>query len=232
MAATPRLLHTIFYVLFLVTLAVALWFLFHYDGVQPWVWSLFAGAILIAIIGVIIKETGMKRVYDANGKLTNAGSYKLWAILYLIFHILAFIMLIIGFVFVMIQSTVPWWVWVMLAVGVVLVIVSNMVFAFVPEAYIASLIIAIVALVTIVVGFIFLIVYSKAPWWVWMILILAVIFAVLSFIFELSAEKRDIVTCTAPCTTPTASATNPVVTSPTVSLLALPAYNIPEQTVL
>lgn len=199
----PRALHTIFYVAYLLTLALALWFLLHYAKVEAWVWSFFAGAILIAIVGVVVKEVLMKKVYDSTGKLTNAGNYNLWAILYLIFHIMAVILVIVGFIFVIIQSTIPWWVWTILLLAVLLSIVNNMIFAYAPQAFVASLIIGIISLVLFLVAIVLVVIYSKSPWWVWLIVILALIMAILAAVFELAAEKRDITVATVTTTTVT-----------------------------
>lgn len=235
-----RALSLAFYILYLITLAIALWFLLHYSGVPSWVWIFFGVAILIAIIGALMKEFLLVRTVTSSGEIISSGSFTFWLVLYIIFHIAALILIIIGIVLVIRYSTIPWWVWVILAVAIFVSIVSNMILAFAPGASLFAVILSVIAVILFITGVILLIIHSHSPWWVWLIVGLAVLFAILSAIFDGMADRNAVVVhggCVSPdcktvtVTTTTAPVTYPVVSAPVISVAPLPGDAYPEQIV-
>jgi hypothetical protein len=188
-----RALSLAFYILYLIVLAIALWFLLHYSGVPSWVWIFFGVAILIAIFGVLIKEFLLTRTLTTSGRDVTDSSNSFWLVFFVIMNIIVLILMIIGLIFVIRYSTIPWWVWVILAVAIFFSIISNVIMAFAPGAAIFSIITAVIALVLFIIGVILLIIYSRAPWWVWLIIGLAVLFAILASVFEGMAERNQII---------------------------------------
>lgn len=239
-----RALSLSFYIFYLITLAIALWFLLHYSGVQSWVWIFFGIAILIAIIGALMREFLLVRTVTPSGTIIYSNSLKFWLILYVIFHITALILIIVGIVLVIRYSTIPWWVWVVLAIAIFLSIISNMILAFSHGSYIFAIIIFVIALILFIAGVVLLIIYSHVPLWVWLIIGLAVFFAILSVIFDGMADRNKVILqegCVYPVcpprtflitppTTPVIT-TVPVSTSPVITLSNLPGGAYPEQIV-
>lgn len=188
-----RTLSLTFYILYLIVLAVALFFLLYYSNVPIWVWSLFLIAILIAIIGVLMKEFLLVRTITVDGVDVTSGYYTFWLILYIVLHLIAIALIIVGLFFVIQYSTIPWWVWLILFLAFIVTIFSNMIRAFFPNSYVWSIIFSLIGLVLFIVGIVFLILYSNSPFWVWLILGIAILFAILSGIFESLSEPNYIV---------------------------------------
>ena len=164
-------------------LAISLWFLLYYSGVPSWVWILFGVAILIAILGVFIKEVFLKQTITSSGKDVTSEYYTFWSVLYIILHLMAFVLIIAGIVFVIQYSTVPWWVWVILAVAIASSIISTMIMGLSGGSSVGMIfgvIFYIAALVLFIIGIILLIIHSNAPWWVWLIVGLTILFGVMS----------------------------------------------------
>jgi len=219
--AVPRWIYLVFYILYLILLAVSLWFILHYSGVQPWVWSFFGSAILILIICIFIKEFLMTRTFTSQGKHISPGSLTVWSVFYVILHIISFILIIVGLAFVIIQSSIPWWVWVILGVAILLSIISTVILALAPRAHVVSIILSVMALILMVVGIIFLLIYSKSPWWNWLLVGFTIFFAIMAAFFEFISEKNMVI----------AKETKPCVPEQQMNGSMLPAASLPEQTV-
>lgn len=220
--------HTVFQLLYLITLAIGLWFVFYYSFVPQWVYSFFGIAILIIIIGVLMKTFLFKPD-------TNVGP---WAVAYLIFHIIAFILIIVGIGFVIKYSKIPWWVWVILGSAIILSIVSGMIFAFTSKGSLFGIVLYIFAFVLFLTGIIFVIYYSNAPWWTWAIILLAIVFSIIASVFDPLAAKPISpcpgVECTTdPCITvlPCPSTTATTTTCKSTQLMqTIPCENIQSKT--
>lgn len=219
--SVTRDLYLASYILYLATIALALWFLLHYTGVQPWVWIFFALAILIAIVGVLMKETVLRRKVTSEGVVISPNTSG-WLIFYYILHIMAFILVVVGLGFVIGTSSIPWYVWVILGGAVLFSILSNIMGA--GRGIILPAIFGVISLVLFVVGIILLVIYSNAPFWTWLIVIIAAIFAILAGIFESVSEREEVVKTTSPPATIT-------LVRPTTTAIVLPASSLPEQTV-
>lgn len=171
--------HTVFELLYLITLAIGLWFVFSYSFVPQWVYAFFGVAILILIIGVLMKAFLFKPD-------TNLSS---WGLIYAIFHIVALILIIVGIGFVIKYSKIPWWVWVILGVAIILGIIAMMIFAITSKAKLLGIVFYIFAIILYITGIIFVIIYSNAPWWTWAIVLLALVFSILASVFDPLAAK-------------------------------------------
>lgn len=187
-----RAIYITFYILYLLTLAISLWFVLFYAGVPYWVWSFFGVAILILVICVLIKEFLLTRMVTCCGKDVTTGNSAM-EIFYIIAELMVFILFIVGLVFVIIYSTIPWFVWVILFVAIVMSIITTMILAFAPEAYLIALILWIVAFIMFIAGLILLIIYSNSPWWVWLIVGITILFFILAAIFEAVAEQNAVI---------------------------------------
>lgn len=186
--ATTRALYLTFYILYLLTLAVALWLLLFYSGVPGWVYLLFGIAILLVIINTLLKEFLLTRTITTTGRDITSDYHSFWSGLYILIYIIAFVLVITGIVFVVSYSSIPWWVWVVLGIAILLSFLSDTLVTFSLD-FIAVLT-AIAAFILFVIGFIFLVIYSNAPWWVWIIIGLAILFAILAAFFQGMAEKN------------------------------------------
>lgn len=233
-----RVLYITFQILYLITLAVVLWFLLYYSGVPSWVWIFFGVAILLEIISAIIEETLIWTVTTSEGKTVTTRTMGLWAILFIILNISAFILIIIGLIFVIKYSTIPWWVWLIFGIAILVFILAGL-FGLLGSIFITA-IFWLVAVGLFIAGVILVIIYSKSPWWVWLIVGLAVLFAILASIFN-SISYRTVTVVTPDC--PPGKVNCPVVvkaapvtvttpTTVTVQTSALPTANIPEQIVV
>ena len=182
--AVSRIWYIIFYVLYMVMLSITLWVLLYYSGVPTWVWILYVSAMVIFVIGLIIKETLMTRVVTASGLPVKTGN-DFWSIFYYIAHIVAFILIVVGLAFNIIYAeTVPWWVWLMLGISILLSVLSTMILAIAPGATAVSLFVYVLSFITYIIALVLLIIYSTAPWWVWLMIGATLILSIIAGIFE------------------------------------------------
>jgi MFS family permease len=195
--AVSRALYITFYVLYLVTLSIALWFILDYSKVDAWVWSFFAIAFGIVIVGVLIKEFAMKASNPA---------YAVWGWIYVIAHFIAVGFFLTGLILTISQSTIPWWVWVILGIAVLLPIIATIITAYAEKATAVAAIIGLAGFILFIVGLIFLVIESDAPWWIWLIIGVAITFCILAVVFEAVSVNRNpclIVECPATESQPT-----------------------------
>ena len=229
--AAPRALYITFSILYLITLAIVLWFLLYYSGVPSWVWIFFGVAILIAIISLIMREVAIKNVVSSSGKPKSTG-LGVWGVLYILLQIIALILVIIGLIFVIMYSTIPWWVWVILGSAIVLAMIAVIIAIIPGVGPIIALILLIIAFIAYIVGLILLVIYSDAPWWIWLIIGVMILFGILASIFEGLSERPKVVVvdeCSTSTTTSCAVIEKSVSTPGTINVDLLPASNIPEQ---
>lgn len=186
--SVTRALYLTFFVFFLITLAIAMWFILSYAKVPGWVYSFFIAAILIAFVTLFVREFLTTRKYDCRGIVTNAGSVGFWSVFNLIMYITAFILLILGLAFVIKYSTVPWWVWVVLGTGIILLVISDLILSYAPNAWIWAMLVGLLAFATLIAAIVLMVIYIPAPWWVWSLVGLAVVFAILAAIFSYFSE--------------------------------------------
>lgn len=233
--AVSRALYITFYILYLITLAIVLWFLLHYSGVPGWVWIFFGVAILIGIVSLIIREAAVKTIVTSSGKV-KSNELGGWGIFYIILQIMAFILVLAGLIFVIQYSSIPWWVWVILGVAILFVILAT-IFALIPVAGpIIALFLLIIAFIAYVVGLILVVIYSHAPWWIWILIGTMIVFGILTAIFEGISERPKKVVyeeCAAdeptkPCKSK--SQINTKIATP-ADIDLLPTSDIPEQVV-
>lgn len=169
---SARALYLTFYILYLIAVLTSLWFLLYYTAVPSWIWGLFATSIVIAIVLPIIRE------YSSIN--TNYDSYKSWVIFYLAIYIIILGLFIAGLSFTIMYSNILWWIWVIFGIGIMLSIVADAILNFSPGF---AAILVIIAIVLFITGLIFLIMYSDAPWWLWIIIGIAIISGIISAIF-------------------------------------------------
>jgi len=207
-------------------LAVALWFLFSYSNVPSWVWIFFGTAILIVIIGVLMKEFLLTRTITTCGRDITSGSYTFWSVLYIIFYLMAFALIITGLVFVIQYSSIPWWTWVILGIAILLSILGDVSVTASPRFGFFALILAISAFILFVTGLILLIIYSNAPSWVWVIVGVAILFAILAAICE-GMSYRNYITVVKTCFDNCPLSFTPVATiQPTITVQPTPVINV------
>lgn len=184
--------YTAFYVLFLVMLAVTLWFLLFYANVPSWVWIFFGVAILIAIIGVIIKETLLKTIKTPCGEVIS-GPSPFWSGMYLIFHIFAFILIVIGLVFTIQYSNIPSWIWIVLGLALLFYIIATMILAFIPTAHIWYFLTMVVAIILLLTGVISAIIASNAPAWIWALIAVTILFGLIAALLEPASDYNEVI---------------------------------------
>lgn len=174
-----RILYIVFYIIYLILIGVGLWFLLFYFNVPEWVWAFFAIAIVIVIIGVITKESFFQD--------------HPWTIMYAFLHFIAFTLIIIGIVFIMTYSTMPWWIWTPLILGLIFSILTEMIVELSPNLVAISIFLAMLTFISFIIGLVLLITYGQTPEWLWLIFGLAILFFVLAGIFK-AISYRHVVT--------------------------------------
>lgn len=172
--AVPRALFITFSILYLVMLAVVLWFLLYYSGVPAWVWIFFGIAILLIGISLIIDEVTRKH--------KRSGSLNSWGALHIILQLCALVLMIVGLVFVIKYSTIPWWIWLILGLGILFILIGSLISS--VGGKLPSIILTIIGFVAYLVGFVLLVIYSESPWWIWILIGLLFVFSILSSIFD------------------------------------------------
>lgn len=213
--AVSRTLYITFYTIYLALLALSLWFLLYYSNVPYWVWFFFAIALIISFISLIIREAAIKHIVNtklstktiqgsqgsqsqkeevqikevSEGTGPSKSTMGSWGITYIFMQIASMILIIVGIIFVIIYSSIPWWIWVILGVAILLNIMAVVIAALIPKGIAFSLVVSIIAFIVFLVGFSFLVVYSQAPFWVWLIFAIAIIFLMIADIFEKISEK-------------------------------------------
>ncbi len=205
--ALHRGVYMTFMILYLVTLAVGLWFLFYYSQVPNWVWIFFGVAILLEIIDLLIAESSVTKTkkhneniehLDQDGTVVHVTSDDIiitdntpikmggWDILYGSIQIVILILLIIGFAFVIKYAVnIPWWVWFLLGLSILFSILGTVIEVLTKKSKgLWLLICSIISTALWITGIIFFVIYTTAPWWTWAIIALAFIFAALAQIFH------------------------------------------------
>lgn len=226
--AAPRALYITFSILYLITLAVVLWFLLYYSGVPSWVWIFFGVAILISIISLIMSEVAIKKAVSPSGKPVPSKGLGVWSVLFILLQLTSIILMIIGLIFVIKYSTIPWWVWVILGSAILLILIGGIISAL--GAIIVGIVFVIIGYLAYIVGVVLLVIYSNAPWWIWILIGMLILFGILASIFEYMSERQKvIVTDTACITTDCVITVKPVSKSSTIDTNLLPTSNIPEQ---
>lgn len=110
---TFRVLYLTFVILYLITLAIGLWFLLYYSGVPGWVWIFFAIAIILLIISTMMRET----------REQNKKNFDRWGIFFVVLDVISIILMIVGFIFVVMYSTLPWWIWLILGLSILFLLI-------------------------------------------------------------------------------------------------------------
>lgn len=188
-----RAFHSSFYLCYLIVFLVFLWFFLYYSGVPRWVFWLFFAGIIIIGIGVIQKETLMrKRIREDGSEYCHQTRYN-WTITYSILHFIALGLIITGLVFVITTSSIPWWVWLLVFLSFIFSIIGTMIHTYSPHAKVWAAVTHFIALALGLTAFVFVIIFSESPYWVWLIYALAVLFAVLAGSFEQVSEKNHVV---------------------------------------
>ena len=190
-------IHRGFYVtcclLYLITLAIALWLVLYYSGVPSYVWIFFGIAILIAIICVLMKEWVLEKSITNLGEDITSGDYSFWLIFFVILQLIAFILIIIGIILVIKYSSVPAWVWIILALALIFSIISTVIYAIYPTNIRLGIFFSILAFTFFIIGIIFLIIYSNSPWWVWLIIGIAIFFYIMTIILEPLSIRNEVI---------------------------------------
>jgi len=235
--AAPRALYITFSILYLITLAIVLWFLLYYSGVPSWVWIFFGVAILIAIISLVMSEVAIKKAVSSEGKPVPSRGLGLWSVLFILLQITSIILMIIGLIFVIKYSSIPWWVWVIIASAIILLLIGGIISA--VGGVVVGLIFVIIGYLAYIVGVVLLVIYSDAPWWIWILIGMLILFGILANIFEYMSERQKVVVADGSgcVTTQTASGTvtncaisvKPVAKTTVVTTNLLPTSTIPEQ---
>jgi hypothetical protein len=114
----------------------------------------------------------------------------LWV--YILIQLIALTLLILGLIFTITFSSVPWWVWITLGLGVALIGFTDIVFTLAPNYYWTALISAIIGVILLIGGAIAFALNTTAPGWVSAVLGAAIIFAILALIFEALAPGNVI----------------------------------------
>lgn len=191
----PRGLYITFYILYLIALAATIYFVLHYSNVPQWVFYLYVSGFALAFVGLIIKETVMRHVIKADCEIVNVSSARGWSIFYGILHLAAFILIITGIGFTIAHATIPWWPWVLIAIGIVASILASFILSWSTSAvwrWIAG-VLTLSALILEVVGLIYVVIYSKAPSWIWGLIAAVIVLGIATHFFEQISEPNVIV---------------------------------------
>ena len=188
-----RGLYVTVYILYLIFLGLALWYLLYYSNVPYWVWFFFLSAIIIALFGVLVKEYILIREIESNGTFIPEQSFKVWSALYIIFHIIAFILVIIGLGYTINYSCFPWWIWLMFGLGLFLSISGHMIVGLSGEntgGRYTGKFFSVLAMIIHITAIILLFNTTSCPKWLLSILIFTAIFASLTLYLETISMKN------------------------------------------
>jgi hypothetical protein len=211
----PRALYVTFYVLYLVVMALVLWFMVHYTDIPAWIYILLVVPLAIFVIGLAVKETVMKGQLYPDGTTTyhlNGG----WVIFYIIAHIAAFIMFGTGIVLAMANDSQHWWGWLLFGMGFLMTILATMLLTLLPKRLAWAIVVAVLGYIMMIAGAIIVLFFAQPEWWGWTILAVAVILGVLAFVFELMVEENVMPAGCGPypCPTVVAPSTTTIITTP------------------
>ena len=179
----PRGLYISTFILYLVALLFALWFILHYLEVPAWVWIFFFVGLVIPMIGIIIKETLIKYTYE-DGILVLDSDSAGWSIVFIVFHIIAFASITAGFIFVILFSSVSAWIWLLFGLAIVFSLIGSIVVTVANVNKTIIWILAIIILSLYVSALVAFIIQTDIPAWVWLIFVVALILGIMANIFE------------------------------------------------
>jgi hypothetical protein len=191
---TSRGLYVTLYILYLIFLGLSLWYLLYYSNVPYWVWFFFLGAIIIAFIGVFVKEYILIRELESNGTFIPTQSFKVWSALYIIFHIIAFILVIIGLGYTINYSSFPWWIWFLFGLALFLTISGHMIIGLSREnkggRYTGNFF-CVIATIIHAIAMTFLFSTTSCPKWIISILTFTYIMAFFTIYLETISMKNE-----------------------------------------
>ena len=191
---TSRGLYVTLYILYLIFLGLSLWYLLYYSNVPYWVWFFFLGAIIIAFIGVFVKEYILIRELESNGTFIPTQSFKVWSALYIIFHIIAFILVIIGLGYTINYSSFPWWLWFLFGLALFLTISGHMIIGLSREnkggRYTGNFF-CVIATIIHAIAMTFLFTTTSCPKWIISILTFTYIMAFFTIYLETISMKNE-----------------------------------------
>lgn len=166
-------LYITFSFLYMITMGVILWILLDYSGVPRWVWYLFAIAIVLRMIALIIFVV---IIDDPDPEIS------FWPTTFIILEVSAFLIILFGLWFTFKYSIIPWWIWGILALAYIfnILVAFNLLIKF----YITASIFSILHALTHILGLVLFVYYSGAPLWIWGIIFLSIIFSTMATIFE------------------------------------------------
>ena len=180
-----RYIYYILFIIFLIGLMVALWFLAIYTNVPSWVGWLFVVGIVILVMGALIKECVMV-------------NYCYWNTIYIAVQILGLLVILGGTYFAISYSNINWGVWVLFALAIIFTVVGNMLMALIPDNTAYGIIVSITGFIIFIVLLFALI--SQGPrsintdltlngvFWYFPFVALIIIIGIISVLFEGSSE--------------------------------------------
>lgn len=181
---TPSGLYIIFYLLYLITTLVIIYFLIEYSETPQWVWLFFGASFAFLIMNILIKENYLK----CEDRKTE------WIAIYGVVALASLILFVTGLILTIIYSIIPWWIWLIIGIGIIIPILGTIIVALLhnyPNTMTIILgIMAFLGFIALVVGLILLIIYSNAPWWIWLLVVLAIIFLLISGMLEATLERK------------------------------------------
>lgn len=164
------------YTAFLVSISASLALLLTYTNTPFWVWSFYGIAILILIFLLFIKEAFLK-----NGAIKT---------LYGIGSLIAVALLFAGIGFTIVYSSIPAWVWIVLAISLTFSIASTTVLGIWPTQQILSTILSVSGMVLFVVGIAGAALSANLPWWVWLTFFFTVSLGLITHYTEINSKPR------------------------------------------
>jgi hypothetical protein len=166
----------IFYILFLIFLLIGQWFLLYYLNVPGWVWGLFFVAALFLIIALILKLN------------LRTGCNNIILLIYIIVNVLAIILIMAGFTIVISYAAVPAWIFLLLGISAIFWIIISMLTVMQPLNIGTQLILIAINFIISLVAIIYLIMNATVPTWIYVFIILAIIFNIVS---EIIINHKD-----------------------------------------
>lgn len=211
--ALHRFIYITFYILYLIFLSVGIHYLLIYTNSASWVAWLFISGFILAGIGVFIKEFLLKHIVTCCERDVTQdinACYKYWMYIYIILHIIAFILIIAGVVFAIINSTLPWYVWVLLGLAIILYFIGSMILALYPLCTTLAITIYTIAFILYIIALVLLVVYGpnslnlnltlSSTFWLWIFIAVGILLGLLAVLFEgLSDMNACVIPECSPC---------------------------------
>jgi hypothetical protein len=164
--------------------AIGLFYLVSYTSTDAHVFWLFGTALFLILLGLFVKEA----------LLCPDSDFGFWFYMYLALHILAFLLIIAGITYASFNSNLPWFVWALFGIGLIITVLGNMFYLLMSCDELWALITYIIGFAILIIALAYLISFGpdalnldltlSSTYWLWLFIAATVAIGILMAIFE------------------------------------------------